>query len=88
MPGQDDDFVMGMRMIQDREKIVRSFLKGHGQVGNDHPISPAYGAIIVMSCPSGLMIRIRPNGISTNPAFHLLNCLLRQCKAASRRLAF
>ncbi|MBO68577.1 MAG: hypothetical protein CL398_09725 [Acidiferrobacteraceae bacterium] len=44
MPGQDDDFVMAMRWIQDREKIVRSFLKGHGQVGNDHPISPAYGA--------------------------------------------
>ena len=43
-PGKDDDFVMGLRMIQDREKIVRSFLKGHGQVGNDHPISPAYGA--------------------------------------------
>ena len=43
-PGENDDFVKGMQYIQDRERIVRSILKGHGQVGNDHPISPAYGA--------------------------------------------
>lgn len=42
-PGSNDDFVMGMKLIQDRERIVRSSLKGHGVVGNDHPISPAYG---------------------------------------------
>jgi peptide/nickel transport system substrate-binding protein len=42
-PGQSDDFVKGMQYIQDRERIVRSILKGHGTVGNDHPISPAYG---------------------------------------------
>ena len=43
-PGSNDDFVMGLRYIQDRERIVRSVLKGHGTVGNDHPISVAYGA--------------------------------------------
>lgn len=43
-PGNNDDFLMGLRLIQDRERIVRSILKGHGTVGNDHPISPAYGA--------------------------------------------
>ena len=43
-PGESDDFVLGMQYIQDRERIVRAILKGHGQVGNDHPISPAYGA--------------------------------------------
>jgi peptide/nickel transport system substrate-binding protein len=42
-PGQSDDFVKGLQYIQDRERIVRSILKGHGVVGNDHPISPAYG---------------------------------------------
>ncbi|BBO73236.1 ABC transporter substrate-binding protein [Desulfosarcina widdelii] len=42
-PGENYDFVMGMRYIQDRERIVRSILKGHGQVGNDQPISSAYG---------------------------------------------
>ena len=43
-PGSNDDFVQGLRYIQDRERIVRSFLKGHGTVGNDHPINIAYGA--------------------------------------------
>ena len=43
-PGESDDFVKGMQYIQDRERIVRSVLKGHGTVGNDHPISIAYGA--------------------------------------------
>lgn len=43
-PGQSDDFVKGLQYIQDRERIVRKLLKGHGIVGNDHPISPAYGA--------------------------------------------
>ena len=43
-PGKSDDFVKGMQYIQDRERIVRSIIKGHGMVGNDHPISPAYGA--------------------------------------------
>ena len=42
-PGSDDDFVQGMRYIQDRERIVRKFLKGQGTVGNDHPIGVAYG---------------------------------------------
>ena len=31
-PGENDDFVRGMQLIQDREKIVRSFLKGHALV--------------------------------------------------------
>ena len=43
-PGSNDDFVKGMQFIQDRERVVRSILKGHGTVGNDHPIGPAYGA--------------------------------------------
>ena len=43
-PGSSDDFVKGMQYIQDRERIVRAILKGHGTVGNDHPISIAYGA--------------------------------------------
>ena len=41
---ESDDFVKGMQYIQERERIVRSILKGHGTVGNDHPISVAYGA--------------------------------------------
>ena len=43
-PGDNDDLVQGLRYIQDRERIVRKFLKGQGTVGNDHPINIAYGA--------------------------------------------
>ncbi len=32
-----------MQYIQDRERLVRAILKGHGVVGNDHPVSAAYG---------------------------------------------
>ncbi len=43
LPGSNDDFVKGMQFIQRRDKIVKSFLKGHGTVGNDQPIAAAYG---------------------------------------------
>ena len=43
-PGDNDDLVQGLRLIQDRERIVRTYLKGHGTLGNDHPINIAYGA--------------------------------------------
>ncbi|NNF77923.1 MAG: ABC transporter substrate-binding protein, partial [Rhizobiales bacterium] len=41
-PGNNDDFVLGMKYLVDRERIVRTILKGHGTPGNDQPISPAY----------------------------------------------
>ena len=43
-PGNNPDFVLAMKYIQRREKILRSILKGHGTVGNDNPINVAYGA--------------------------------------------
>ena len=42
-PGNNRDFVLAMKYIQRREKIVKSILKGQGSVGNDQPISAAYG---------------------------------------------
>ncbi len=44
LPGSNDDFVKGMQYIQRRDKIVKSFLKGHGTIGNDQPVNAAYGA--------------------------------------------
>ena len=44
LPGSNDDFVKGLQFIQRRDKIVKSFLKGHGTIGNDQPISAAYGS--------------------------------------------
>ncbi len=43
-PGNNPDFVKGMKFLQRREKIVRSLLKGQGTVGNDQPINSAYGS--------------------------------------------
>ena len=42
-PGNNSDFVKGMKLLQRREKIVKSLLKGQGTVGNDNPINSAYG---------------------------------------------
>ena len=42
-PGNNPDFVKGMKLLQRREKIVKSLLKGQGTVGNDNPINSAYG---------------------------------------------
>ena len=43
-PGNNRDFVLAMKYLQRRKKVVRSVLKGQGTVGNDHPINIAYGA--------------------------------------------
>ncbi|MBT5521181.1 MAG: ABC transporter substrate-binding protein [Rhodospirillales bacterium] len=43
-PGNNPDFVKGMKLLHRRDKIVKSILKGQGTVGNDHPINEAYGA--------------------------------------------
>ena len=43
LPGSNDDFVRGMQLIQDRERIVNRILKGRGTIGNDQPISAAHG---------------------------------------------
>ncbi len=42
-PGSNDDFVLGMKYIQDRERIVKRVLKGKGTLGNDTPVSIAHG---------------------------------------------
>ena len=41
-PGNNRDFVMAMKFLQRRERIVKSILKGHGTLGNDQPINNTY----------------------------------------------
>jgi peptide/nickel transport system substrate-binding protein len=41
-PGNNRDFVMAMKLLQKRERIVKSILKKQGTLGNDHPINIAY----------------------------------------------
>ena len=50
-PGSNDDFVLGMKYIQDRERIVKRILKGKGSLGNDTPISAAHGADFCSELP-------------------------------------
>ncbi|RUV44986.1 MAG: ABC transporter substrate-binding protein [Mesorhizobium sp.] len=40
-PGSKADFVTGMKYLVKREQIVKSALRGLGEIGNDQPVSPA-----------------------------------------------
>jgi peptide/nickel transport system substrate-binding protein len=40
-PGNKKDFVTGMKYLVNRDQIVKSALRGLGEVGNDQPVSPA-----------------------------------------------
>ena len=40
-PFDNNDARLGMKYALDREQLLKSILIGHGQVGNDHPISPS-----------------------------------------------
>ncbi len=41
-PGANQDLVLAMKHIMDRERVVKGVLKGQGTLGNDQPIGPAY----------------------------------------------
>ncbi len=47
-PGNNPDFVMALKLLQNRPRLVRSVFKSHAVVGNDHPIGPSYA----MHCAS------------------------------------
>ncbi|TGV63805.1 ABC transporter substrate-binding protein, partial [Mesorhizobium sp. M00.F.Ca.ET.158.01.1.1] len=40
-PGNKADFVAGMKYLVNREQIVKSALRGLGEIGNDQAVSPA-----------------------------------------------
>ena len=41
-PGNNRDFVLAMKHLMPRKRLVRKVLKGYGYVGNDQPISKVY----------------------------------------------
>ena len=41
-PGNNPDFVKGMKYLQNRERMIKLVMKESGAVANDHPIGPAY----------------------------------------------
>ena len=40
-PYDDNNVRLALKLLFDREEMVRKILLGHGKVGNDHPIGPA-----------------------------------------------
>jgi len=40
-PGNNADFVQGMKQLFNREQMIKSIMIGHGVVANDHPIHPS-----------------------------------------------
>jgi peptide/nickel transport system substrate-binding protein len=43
-PGNNPDFVKGLKMLQRRDRVLKVVQKGQGSLGNDQPVGPAYGA--------------------------------------------
>ena len=43
-PGNNADFVLGLKHLQRRDRILKVIQKGQGDIANDQPIGPAYGA--------------------------------------------
>ncbi len=43
-PGNSPDFVLALKYLQQRDRIVKTILKGQGTIGNDQPINAAYPA--------------------------------------------
>lgn len=41
-PGENQHVIMALKYLQDRNRVVKGALKGHGSLGNDQPIGPAY----------------------------------------------
>lgn len=41
-PGNNPDFVKGLKLLQRRDQIVSRVLKGQGTIANDQPIGPSY----------------------------------------------
>jgi peptide/nickel transport system substrate-binding protein len=39
-PGQNKDFVTGMKHLVNRDQILKSALRGYGDIGNDQPVFP------------------------------------------------
>jgi hypothetical protein len=41
-PGNNRDFVMAIKLLQNCARLVDMVMKGQGGLANDHPIGPAY----------------------------------------------
>ena len=67
------DRLLAVKLLQDRERMVRSIINGNGERGNDHPIGPAYG---IDHCED---IEIRPLDLD-KAKFHLKRSGITECE--------
>lgn len=43
-PGKNPGFALGLKYLQRRDRVLHMVQKGVGDIGNDQPVGPAYGA--------------------------------------------
>ena len=70
-PGNNPDFVLGLKYLQRRDRILQVVQKGLGSIGNDQAVGPAYGAdwckeqVIRPYDPDKAKFHLNKSGITT-----------------------
>ena len=70
-PGNNPDFVKGLKYLQRRDRILQVVQKGNGSIGNDHAVGPAYGAdwckeqVIRPYDPDKAKFHLQKSGVTT-----------------------
>lgn len=70
-PGNNPDFVLGLKYLQRRDRVLQVVQKGHGSIGNDHAVGPAYGAdcckeqVIRPYDPDKAEFHLKKSGVTT-----------------------
>ena len=66
-PFDNLDLRLALKYATDRQQLMQMVLKGHGSIGNDHPISPIM-PFFARILPGGVLATrpMRPFGVSTN----------------------
>lgn len=70
-PGNNPDFVLGLKYLQRRDRILQVAQQGIGSIGNDQPVGEAYGAdwckeqVIRPYDPDQAKFHIEKSGVTT-----------------------
>jgi peptide/nickel transport system substrate-binding protein len=70
-PGNNSDFVQGLKYLQRRDRVLQVVQKGHGSIGNDHAVGPAYGTdwckeqVVRPYDPDKAKFHLKKSGVTT-----------------------
>ena len=70
-PGNNPDFVQGLKYLQRRDRVLQVVQKGHGSIGNDHAVGPAYGTdwckeqVVRPYDPDKAKFHLKKSGVTT-----------------------